>query len=51
MQEMLVRSLGQEDPPAEGNGNLLQYPCLGNSMERGAWRPTVLGIAKGLDTT
>ena len=27
----------------EGNGNPLQYSCLENSMDRGAWRPTVYG--------
>ena len=30
----------------EGNGNLLQYSYLGNSMDRGAWRATVHGVAK-----
>ena len=30
----------------EGNGNPLQYPCLENSMDRGAWWATVLGVAK-----
>ena len=39
-------SLGQEDPPGEGNGNPLQYSCLENSMGRGAWRTTVHGVAK-----
>ena len=29
----------------EGNGNPLQYSCLENSMDRGAWRATVHGIA------
>ena len=29
-----------------GNGNPLQYSCLENSMERGAWRATVHGIAE-----
>ena len=29
-----------------GNGNLLQYSCLGNSMDRGAWQATVHGVAK-----
>ena len=28
MQDMQVQSLGQEDPPGEGNGNQLQYSCL-----------------------
>jgi len=32
----------------EGNGNPLQYSCLGNSMDRGAWRATVHGVAKSL---
>ena len=32
--------------PREGNGNLLQYSCLGNPMDRGAWRATVHGVAK-----
>ena len=36
--------------PGEGNGNPLQYSCLGNSMDRGAWRATVHGVAKELDT-
>ena len=32
--------------PGEGNGNLLQYSCLENSMDRGAWRATVHGVTK-----
>ena len=32
--------------PGEGNGNPLQYSCLENSMERGAWRTTVHGVTK-----
>ena len=32
--------------PGEGNGNPLQYSCLENSMDRGAWEATVHGIAK-----
>ena len=31
---------------AEENGNPLQYSCLENSMDRGAWRATVHGVAK-----
>ena len=38
------RSLG------EGNGNPLQYSCLGNSMDRGAWQAVVPGVAE-LDLT
>ena len=32
--------------PGEGNGNLLQYSCLGNTMDKGAWWATVNGVAK-----
>ena len=32
--------------PGEGNGNPLQYSCLKNPMERGAWWTTVHGVAK-----
>ena len=31
--------------PGEGNGYLLQYTCLENSMDRGAWWATVHGVA------
>ena len=37
--------------PAEGNGNPLQYSCLGNPMEKGTLWATVHGVAKELDTT
>ena len=37
--------------PGEGSGNPLQYPCLGNLMDRGAWWATVHGVAKGSDPT
>ena len=30
--------------PGEGNGNVLQYSCLGNPMDRGAWQATVHGV-------
>ena len=51
-QEMLVRSLGQEDPlQKEIAGNPLQYSCLGNAMDKGAWWVTVHGVAKELDMT
>ena len=33
---------GSGRSPGEGNGNLLQYPCLENPMDRGAWRAAVL---------
>ena len=37
--------------PGEGNGNPLQYSCLGNPMDGGAWQATVHGVAKELDMT
>ena len=33
-------------PPEGGNGNPLQYSCLENSMDRGAWRARVYGVTK-----
>ena len=40
----LVPELGRS--PRVGNGNLLQYSCLENSLERGAWQATVHGVEK-----
>ena len=40
----LISGLGRS--PEEGNGNPLQYSCLGNPMDRGAWSAIVHGIAK-----
>ena len=37
--------------PGEGNDNPLQYSCLGNLIDREAWRATVHGVAEELDTT
>ena len=34
-----------------GNGNPLQYSCLENPMDRGAWQATVQGVTKESDTT
>ena len=42
---------GSGRSPAEGDGNFLQYSCLENPMDRGAWRATVHGVTKELDTT
>ena len=46
MQETWVRFLGWEDFPGEGNGYPLQYSCLENPMDRGAWWATVHGVTK-----
>ena len=35
--------------PGEGNGNPLQYSCLGNPMDRGDWWATVHGVTKDSD--
>ena len=32
--------------PGDGNGNPLQYSCLENSMDRGAWQAAIHGVAK-----
>ena len=37
---------GLERSPREGNGNPLQYSCLENAMDRGAWQAIVPGVAK-----
>ena len=38
--------LGSERSPGGGNDNPLQYSCLGNPMDRGAWWATVHGVTK-----
>ena len=40
---------GSGRSPGEENGNLLQYSCLGNPMDRGIWWATVHGVTKELD--
>ena len=37
---------GSVRSPGVGNGNPIQYSCLENSIDRGAWRATVHGVAK-----
>ena len=37
--------------PGGGNGNPIQYSCLGNPMDRGSWRDTVHAVTKESDTT
>ena len=45
MQEMQFQSLNWEEPLV-GYGKPLQYSCLENSMDRGAWWATVHGVTK-----
>ena len=47
--EGLIPGLGRS--PRGGHGNPLQYSCLKNYMDRGAWKATVHWGAKELDTT
>ena len=44
MQKGSISGLGRS--PGEGNGNPLQYACLENSTDRGAWRAIVHGVTK-----
>ena len=37
--------------PGAGNGNPLQYSCLRNPMDRGAWQATIYGVSKESDMT
>ena len=46
-----VDSISGSRRSGEGNGNPLQYSCLGNPMDREAWRSTVHGVAKESNTT
>ena len=46
MQGVWVWSLGWEDPLEKEMANPLQYSCLENSMDRGAWQATVHGIPR-----
>ena len=53
MQETWVQYLGRvplEKEMTEGNGNPLQYSCLGNPMDREAWQARVQGIPKKSQT-
>ena len=45
----VIPGLGRS--PGERNGNSLYYSCLGNPMDRGAWRATVHGVTKESDMT
>ena len=45
MRETGVPSLRWEDPPGEGHGSPLQYSCLENPTDLGAWWAAVHGVA------
>ena len=45
----LMPGLGKS--PGEGNGNQLQYPCLENPVDRGAWQATVHEVTKESNMT
>ena len=42
---------GSGRSPEKGNSSPLQYSCLGNPIDRGAWQATVHGVTKESDTT
>ena len=46
MQESWIQFLDREDPLEKGHGNPLQYSCLENPTDRGAWWATVHGVAE-----
>ena len=48
---MKIKIIVEYEVTEEGNGNPLQYSCLENSIDRGAWQATVCGIAKELNMT
>ena len=50
MQETWVQSLGQEDSPGGGDGNPLQYFCLENPMDKGAWQAIESDTTEQLST-
>ena len=41
---------GSGRSPGGGNGNLLQYSCLENPMDRGSWGATVYGVVQNAHT-
>ena len=51
MQKMWVQSLGQKDPLEKEMATPLQYSCLRNPVDRGAWWATFHGLAKESDTS
>ena len=51
MQATQVPSLGWEDPLEKEIANSLQYSCLEDAMDRGAWRATAHGVANKSNVT
>ena len=47
----MVSIPGPGRSPGGGNGNLFQYSCLKNPLDRGAWHATVHRVIKELDMT
>ena len=43
---LVVAIVATKRSPKQGNGNPLQYPCLENLRDRGAWWATVHGVTK-----
>ena len=43
----MVNKYFQDQEPREGNGTPLQYSCLENPMDRGAWKAAVYGVTEG----
>ena len=43
--------IGSGRCPGEGIGNSLQYSCLENPVDRGAWQARICGVEKGSDMT
>ena len=50
MQETQAQSLESGSSPGEGNGKPLQYSCLENSMDAGAWWAAIHGVAESNTT-
>ena len=46
IRETWIQSLSWGRYSGEGNGNPSQYSCLGNPIDRGAWRATVYGVSR-----
>ena len=46
--KLVENSVEHRQDSGEGYGNPLQYSCLENPMDRGAWQATVHGVAKSL---